>query len=133
MAELEEGLYTFLTGTTAIFALVGTRIYPLLIPLDATLPAVAYQRISGPFEAAHDGPTGLVRARMQIMCVGETYAAARGVTMAIVTAMLGYRGEMGDYTVSVPKIENVTDDRADMLSACVSRLDAIIWYRETPS
>lgn len=132
MAELEEGLYTFLTTTAAIAALVGTRIYPLLIPLDATLPAAAYQRISGPFEAAHDGPTGLVRARIQITCVGATYAAARAVAAAIVTAMLGYRGAMGDYTVSVPVIENVRDDRADTLSACVSRLDAIIWYRETP-
>jgi Protein of unknown function (DUF3168) len=131
MAELEEGLYSFLTGTTAISALVGTRVYPLLIPLDATLPAVAYQRISGPFEAAHDGPTGLVRARMQITCVAAPYAAARGVAAAIVTVLLGYRGVMGSFTVSVPKIENVTDGRADALSACVSRFDAIIWYRTT--
>ena len=97
------------------------------------MPAVAYQRISSPFEAAHDGPTGLVRARMQITCVGVTYAAARGVAAAIVTAMLGYRGVMGSFTVSVPAIENVTDDRADTLECVRVAARRHHLVRETPA
>ena len=59
---IEAGLYAHLVGSAGVTALVATRVYPLLVPQDATLPAIAYQRISGPRDHTHDGPSGVTPA-----------------------------------------------------------------------
>ena len=70
MAEIEEAVYSRLTATGAVTALVGSgsaaRIYPNKIPQEATLPAVAYQRVSTRRVKAHAAPTGLARVRVQV-------------------------------------------------------------------
>lgn len=43
--SLETALYSHLSGDAALSALVGTRIYPVILPQQPVLPAVTYQRI----------------------------------------------------------------------------------------
>ena len=43
---IEAGIYSRLTGSTAITALVGTRIYPQVVPQGASYPNARFLIIS---------------------------------------------------------------------------------------
>jgi len=132
--RLEEALYAHLSGDADVAALVGDRIYPLLVPQDADLPALAYQRISGVPIYAHDGPPGLARARVQITCLGRSYSEAKDLAARVRAALSGYRGTMGGaggVEVGAAFIENHRDELAEAFGpAPVARLDCLIWYQE---
>lgn len=89
MSALEPKIVTLLAGNAGISALVSTRIYPVLIPQDGTLPAVTYQRVSGGQINSTDGFTALENPRIQIDCMATTYAGAKAVAAAVFSAMEG--------------------------------------------
>jgi hypothetical protein len=90
--SVEEAVRTVLTNTGAVTALISTRVYPLYLPPDTTLPAVAYERISTRRSYAHDGPQAPVTARLQFNSIATTLSAAMGVADAIRGALSGYTG-----------------------------------------
>ena len=107
---LEQGLVTFLEAFSP--AIAGGRIHPLVLPQNTTLPAVTYQRISGPRVRSLSGPGGKARARIQIDVWDSTYLSAKDVATQIRQALDGYKGLMG--TVQVDNVSLATDwDRND--------------------
>lgn len=127
---LEEGWYAHLAADSGVAALVSTRIYPLVMPQDVDLPAIAYQKISGPRDHVHEGPSGLVTARMQVTCLGSSYSAAKGLSEAVRVAVDGFSGTMGTVTVNAALLVNEVDSWADGFEAPVVRLDFMVWYQE---
>lgn len=120
---IEEALFT------EIAEIVDT--YPLVIPQDVTLPAAAYQRISGPRVMAHDGPSGLAEARFQITVMSRGYAEAAQVVRNILVALDGFRGEMGgSVTVHECRIENEVDGYSQTNELTTRRLDIYLMYTE---
>ena len=83
----EAKLYTALTGHAGLSALVGTRVFPVILPQNVTLPAVRYQRITGGQVTAHSGYTGLENPRYQIDAWANTFDAARAIAKQIRLAM----------------------------------------------
>lgn len=67
-------------------ALIGTRLYPGVLPQKCTYPAVNYSRVTAPRVSAMGADTGLVRARFQFDIWAETYAAARAVATQVIAA-----------------------------------------------
>ena len=134
MATIEEAIYAHLTGNSGVAALVSTRIYPLTIPQDIALPAIAYQRISGPRIAAHDGPTGVARARIQITCQAPTYAAAKGLAMAVRQALDTFSGEVtvsgNKVMVEAAMLANEWDGYEVVTGQSTVRVDFQILYKE---
>ena len=47
MSGIEEAIYGALTAHAGLSALVDDRVYPMVLPQDATRPAVTYMRVSG--------------------------------------------------------------------------------------
>ena len=92
MAVIEEALVALLEADAGVSALVGNRIYPIVIPDGASLPAIAYQRISGPRAETMDGPSGLAWPRFQITSVAETVSEAIALANAVRHALDGYSG-----------------------------------------
>ncbi len=92
---LEESLVAALTANTAIHALIGGRIFELTVPQDADLPAMAYQVISSSGDLAHDGPSELSQARVQLACVGSRYRFAVQLAEVVKGFFQGYRGQLG--------------------------------------
>ncbi len=138
MATIEDAVFSILSTTSGVTALIGSgtaaRIYPLVIPQTAALPAMAYQCIDSPKEHAHDGPSHLARTRLQLSCVAASPSAARSLAAAIRQALDGYRG-----TVSGVRIDGIlVDDARDQWLEPVSNevrpfvsVDAVIWHSET--
>jgi len=127
---IEEGLYSRLQAVAGVTALVSTRVYPLLVPQEASLPAIAYQRISGPRETAHDGPSGLAFARMQVTCIGSSYSSAKGVSEAVRAALDGQSGTWGSTVVGACFLDDESDIWSTVFEKPVVRADYLIWYQE---
>jgi hypothetical protein len=90
MSDIETLLYTRLSGYAGLSALADARIYPMLLPQGATLPALTYQRVSGVQSYSHQGDSGLATVRMQVDCWGATYASAKAVAAQVKAALSGY-------------------------------------------
>jgi hypothetical protein len=130
---LEEAVAYHLVNTAGITALIGTRAYPPVIPQDATMPAVEYQRISGPRMLVHEGAAGMAWGRMQITAVGSTYASAKGVIGAVRTAFNGFKGLMGGaggVTIEECQVENEVDGYGAGSEKKTVRMDVVFLYLE---
>jgi hypothetical protein len=93
MAILEATLYTKLSTTAGIAALVGTRIYPMIMPQGSTYPAVTFQRIATePRESCMVADCGIVRARIQITAWADTFTAAKAVADQVRQALQRWTG-----------------------------------------
>ena len=127
--SIETALYSYLASYAGLTALIGDRIYPLVIPEQASLPAIAYQRISTRFTYSHDGDSELDRPRFQFSCVAATAKAAREVRDQVVAALSAYSGDMQGVNVGVSFIENEMDGyEPQPTDAYAMRVDALIWH-----
>ena len=99
MADVTEALYTQMTATAGLTALVSTRIYPDLMPQPPTLPAVVYQMISNNREERHGGQTGDARPRFQITCWASTALAAAAVAVQVRLAVMAMSGTIAAVSV----------------------------------
>ena len=96
-------LYTQLVGTTALTDLVGTRVYPSVLPQGVTLPAVTFQRVGTTPTNGSTGGGDVSWARFQLTGYAVTYLAARGVADAVRGALRGWQSSTG-----TPNIDMVT-------------------------
>lgn len=138
MATIEECLLYELTHNAGVVAIASTRGYPLMVPLDTTLPAWAYQRISGIPDQTHEGPSGLVFGRFQITCLGDRYTQAVSLENAIRACLDGFTGTMGGaggLSVWASQVTNMQDgyggNQEPLFEQKVRRMDIEMWYWES--
>ncbi len=93
--SIDDALYTRLSGYSALTALVSTRIYPILLPQDCDLPAVAYQKISEISEHAMGIDSTVLQKRFQVSAFAEKYSMAKDVAAQIRAALSRYRATVG--------------------------------------
>lgn len=122
-------LVTLVTEDAAVAALIGTRMYPALIPQDAVLPALAYQQISEPGLYSHEGDVGLMVVRMQFTAQATSYASARAVLDALRAVLTGYSGTVNNTHFQAVFVENARDEWAATFERATARLDVSIWHR----
>lgn len=97
MTAVEIAVAEHLEGTGAVAALVSDRVFQLVIPEGATLPAIRVQLIDDPRRYHLRGSDGAHRALVQVDAyAGEAsgedpYAEAAAVADAIDDAMSGQR------------------------------------------
>lgn len=129
---IEDGLVALLLADSGVSALVGTRIYPLKLPQDDGLPAIRFQRISGERVRTLDGPTGLVRPRIQIDAYGKTYAEAKAVAEAVEALLDGYSGPAGTDQIEAVSLETDRDLDENPLGEEAARvsMDFFVSYRK---
>lgn len=128
--SLEAAFYAQLCATSALSALVGTRIYPLGLPHGVTLPAVTFQRVSGP-RLRTLGNTNLGgAARFQVSCWGESYADASAVAAAVRTLdnFDGLMGGAGGVTVRAIQQQNEVHLRDPETQWAHVALDFTVWH-----
>lgn len=86
--SIESGLYAKVTGNAGVSALIGTRLYPLVLPQNPTLPAASYQVISGDSAYTIGTQAAQIRKpRFQISAWASSYDTAKSVIRAIRTAL----------------------------------------------
>lgn len=87
---IETAIRSVLQAQPAIAAIVGSNIYPVLLPEDSQLPALTFQIVGS---TSYQGLTthGMQRLRVQIDCWAKTYLSAVTLRDAISTSLDGYK------------------------------------------
>lgn len=97
--DWEALVYSHLVTTgTALSALVGTRVYPLVLPQAGALPAVVYTLVDD--VETLNGHNGV--ARVQFTAWATTYAGAKSVRDALRERLRSFAGQS-----STDRVEDV--------------------------
>jgi len=131
--DLEAAITIHANANPGLAGAIGARFYPLYIPQDAALPAVAYQRISGPRRHDHAGVGITDRARVQFTAQALTYDACKDLAKLVRAAWQGFRGQMGGPSgpdVFEVVIENEMDGYNDEGDTFTCRIDLIFIVSE---
>ena len=95
--NLKAGIFSLLTTDPNIGPLVGTRVYPILLPENATLPAIRYQFVGGSSDPTFE-TSGMQKVRVQFDCFGADPDSADVLRTTLIKALNGYRGQLVDGT-----------------------------------
>ncbi len=127
----EEALFTYLSTHAGLSALVSTRLYPVVLPQGATLPAVTYMRVSTVQMRTFGDPRMGRTARIQFTVWASTYASRLAVAQQLAAALEGYDGLMGGtggVTVLAAQGENELDDYEPTAKVYQAALDFTFTY-----
>lgn len=87
MSTLSNQIYTVLTASTLITSLTTSRIYPVIIPQNATLPHIVYNRVSGDRVNGLAGYLTAERPKYQIDIYSDSYEQARTLSGHVHTVL----------------------------------------------
>jgi hypothetical protein len=107
---VEEAVVARLGASPGVTALVATRIYPMLMPQTAPLPAVTYQRISTERVQGLRGSLGLIDPRVQVDSWAETYGTAKRVAEQVRLALDGYTTPGGLFSMILAERDLLEED-----------------------
>jgi len=134
MPYVDDTIVTIIKNAPAITAYIGTtpapRFFPDTIGVNATRPAIAYQRISDPRVKSLHGDSGLGRARFQLTIFARNAAERKAMIAALRQTLEPYSDR---YTGGV--IDNISyDDARDQYDPTtkdyMSFVDFLIWHVE---
>lgn len=92
--SIEADIYSSLTAHAGLSALIGTRLYPVLLPQNPTYPAVTYQRVSTPRAQAINGTVASAGPRFQFAAWASTYSSAVSVAAQVRAALIAMSGNI---------------------------------------
>lgn len=124
-------LVAHLEADAALSALIGTRIYPQILPQQGTLPAVVYQLISRTPASMRNANDNLVQTRWQWSINARTYASAVAISTALKAALQSFSSS--DPRVDHLFLDNERDDTEpefDENNYYRRLLDVLIWHEE---
>jgi len=131
-----RALFSHLNSSTAIAALVGTRIWPVKRRQKSTLPAITLNVVSDQSISASTGATGYDQARIQVDCWSTSFSGAHGLDIAVKHRLRSFTS-----STTTPKIDSCQDAGGSYLGepvepgedAMIHRFtrDFTIWYAST--
>jgi hypothetical protein len=143
MTTIEEAVYFKMVSDADLFELVGTRVYPLFVPQDVPLPAIAYQKISSVKHQAHAESSHLAMSRFQFTIEADDYADAKDTAEALRNCWDSFAGFVGNtqggLTIQGTTIENEMDGEnigasgqqtTPLIVVPVVRMDVSVWHFE---
>jgi hypothetical protein len=110
----EKVTYELLKTNAPLTAVVPVaRIYPGLIPLNAALPAIAYNHISTVQETSISLTVQKVRSRVQVTVAAKTYTEIKNIIKLVKTACNNKQGTFNGVKTDSVILENVGADFRD--------------------
>lgn len=94
---IEKSLRGALLANATVAVMVGTRIYPMILPQARAWPgpSLTFQRISTTSPVALTGETGPERMRVQIDCWDDSWTGVRALAIAVKSVLQGFSGAAG--------------------------------------
>lgn len=113
--KAEAITHALLIGAGAVTAIVGTRVFPVVLPEKQPTPAIVYEVVSSVRIGAIDAyaPTHLARTRVQVNLLTVDHNVLRTLRDAVVAAMQFQRGAIGGATVHSVLLGNEGPDSFD--------------------
>lgn len=121
----EKAIYNLLSNNAALLAQVPkARMFPSVIPLGTTLPAIAYMLVSSTEETAIGLTTNRLRSRIQVTVAANTYPKVKEVVALVENACNHKQGTFNGVQVdSVIKEVIGADFRDDEAEIFYSTID----------
>ena len=94
MKDICQAVYERLCSEANISRYVCDRIYPIVLPEDAPLPAIVYTPVLANYDSALQGDTGFVRQTIQFVCHDTTYKKSRELSRKVKRVFQDYHGDM---------------------------------------
>lgn len=113
--QIRNGLYALLTSISDVNAVVGTRIFPALVPqtqdgvLTTPMPFIVWRRTSCTREYTMQGPTGQCEVLVEIDCYARRYDEACDLADALRRGLDGYRDDTSTTTIAQVQLTNEYD------------------------
>lgn len=107
---LPQDLRTFITGSTAITALVSSRVHYNYAPISSAKPHIWFRVTNDNEPLTMDGAGGLHDSNVDVECVGLTEDSAQGVADAVKNRLHGYKGALGNITCKAAFVDDKDDD-----------------------
>lgn len=133
MPSIEEGINDYLSGLSAVTALIGTdpvRLYPMRMPEKFAGTTLVYAKISGPRQVSHSGDSNLIRSRFQFSSWAKTYDDARSLSLQVTKAFSGIAATLSGIRVGAAEVENDLDDFDDETKLYRRLVDVVLWHEE---
>lgn len=135
---MEIALRAHLTADATVAAKISTRLYPMVLPQGVTYPAATYQMIYAERDYTHDGPSGLVEARVQFDLYAKTYKEVDAIRKAFIAALNGWHGVAGSPPVTIQGVFWINEGEAPPVpeleragtSVYRKTLEAKVWFQE---
>jgi hypothetical protein len=110
---IEAGIYSRLSGSTAVTAILGTRIYPQVVPQGASYPNARFTIISDVILHASTGDTSLRQASIQVDCYSaNSYSGAIDIAEAITKQLNTNSTTFGSISVENSHVTAAGDEPA---------------------
>lgn len=93
LIDPRPAIQDILTDDPAVAALIGNRVYPVILPQKPVIPAVTYSEISSIGDMHMRGPSGLMQSRFQFSVWGSTTSSVSQVASAVKSALNGFSGD----------------------------------------
>lgn len=110
MSTIQEDLRSFMSGSTAITAVVSSRIHYNYAPGYSAKPHIWYRVNSDREELTMDGVGGLHEASVDVECVGNTAGDCQNVADVVKNRLHGYKGTLGTASCKGAFMDDKDDD-----------------------
>jgi len=127
---VEYAVRARLAAVAGVTNIVGTRIYPNLLPQDVTLEAITYRRVSGPHVSAFGTDAGLSNPRFQVDVWADLYTEAVALAAAVQTALVRFRGTIASETIQDILLLNELDIYEQERRIHRVMMDFEVWHTE---
>ena len=100
VAEAPEAfIYQRLTSHTSVSQYVDTRVYPMVAAMGATLPLIAYQRVSVERPQSLSGNVGNPLITIQLTSYDTSYTNVKAIARAVRLRMDNWTGTTAGVTI----------------------------------
>jgi hypothetical protein len=123
--DIEEAVYTALTASGTLTALVSTRIYPFMLPQEIVLPAIVFFRVSGLRTPVMGVDLGLMESRIQVIIWADSLLATRTISDAVRGVMERWRATHGSVVIK----DSLLDSESDGYNDDIEGYECIHEYR----
>ncbi len=128
---VEDALVGMLENAPGVAALAADRIYPIEMPPNTELPAIVYQRISGPRVHSHSGPSHLAHPLFQLSCWGADQTVAKTLADQARCSLDGFKGVSRGEDIHGMLVTDVRDSGKPEEGSYRVIVEVRIWHRET--
>lgn len=104
MIKLNKAIYTLLSGSTSLVALVGTNIFPVIIPENTVMPCLVYDRTFS-VQYTKDYNVGSI-STVNITILADSYSEAITIADLVDTRLCNYQGTVDDINIVSIRLVN---------------------------
>ncbi len=127
--DVVKDIAELLRADPSITALIGSRVFPLIVPEDGSLPCIVLSRLALRSEYTLDGPAASGKLVMQVDCIAQEYAEAKQIEHAVRTKLDGFTGQGTTSYIMGIFIDDVQDEAYPETESFVVTVTVEIFFR----